>query len=418
MKGEESPTTPRDTTDASQHVTNPTTKSRKLLALLGPALFIWAVWLFWAINADAGKYFTNRSEAGTERPRYFMSVTMAFGSFVAGITSEGGAAIAFPIMTLLMGVKPNLARDFGLAIQSVGMTAAGITIIGNKVMIDQYSLLWCSLGGAPGILTSLLFLDDLDPKIKKLGFVSIWLGFAIVLLAKELIVIYEPYNTTDETIKMDLGCGNRWSSIGWKIVLISFGFLGGMLTGLTGSGIDICCFSCITLLMNVNERTATPTSVILMAINSILGLFVQSIRQVIHKEVWAYWAICVPIVVLGAPLGSFVGSFLRKRIIIAILITIDLTQFIGAWLIIKPWKHSLVFFSIVALLLSILVFCIILGLGHALHTPDSDELEALEISDKNASLRLKAIEIPNMGTSPEPNPPIGAISLSQEGLTL
>ena len=36
---------------------------------------------------------------------WYMSVTMIFGSMVAGATSEGGASIAFPVMTLAMDVK-------------------------------------------------------------------------------------------------------------------------------------------------------------------------------------------------------------------------------------------------------------------------------------------------------------------------
>jgi uncharacterized membrane protein YfcA len=41
-----------------------------------------------------------------------MSVTMAFGSFIAGATSEGGGAVAFPVMTLLFNIAPSIARDF------------------------------------------------------------------------------------------------------------------------------------------------------------------------------------------------------------------------------------------------------------------------------------------------------------------
>jgi len=35
----------------------------------------------------------------------YMTVTMMFGSFIAGSTSEGGAAVAFPVLTLVFHVK-------------------------------------------------------------------------------------------------------------------------------------------------------------------------------------------------------------------------------------------------------------------------------------------------------------------------
>ena len=36
---------------------------------------------------------------------------------LAGATSEGGAAIAFPVMTLAFGIMPAVARDFSFMIQ-------------------------------------------------------------------------------------------------------------------------------------------------------------------------------------------------------------------------------------------------------------------------------------------------------------
>ncbi|MFT5200306.1 MAG: putative membrane protein YfcA, partial [Planctomycetota bacterium] len=49
---------------------------------------------------------------------YFMSLTMAVGSFIAGATSEGGGAVAFPVMTLGFKIAPDVARDFSLLIQT------------------------------------------------------------------------------------------------------------------------------------------------------------------------------------------------------------------------------------------------------------------------------------------------------------
>ena len=37
------------------------------------------------------------------------------------MTSEGGGAVAFPVMTLALNIKPTVARDFSLMIQSCGI---------------------------------------------------------------------------------------------------------------------------------------------------------------------------------------------------------------------------------------------------------------------------------------------------------
>ena len=36
------------------------------------------------------------------------------------MTSEGGGAVAFPVMTLALEIPPAVARDFSLMIQSCG----------------------------------------------------------------------------------------------------------------------------------------------------------------------------------------------------------------------------------------------------------------------------------------------------------
>ena len=54
---------------------------------------------------------------------------------------------------------------------------------------------------------------------------------------------------------------------------ISLGFIGGMFSALAGSGVDICSFSVLCLLFRISEKVATPTSVVLMAINTCVGLY-------------------------------------------------------------------------------------------------------------------------------------------------
>ena len=39
---------------------------------------------------------------------------------ILGMTSEGGGAVAFPVMTLALQIPPAIARDFSLMIQSCG----------------------------------------------------------------------------------------------------------------------------------------------------------------------------------------------------------------------------------------------------------------------------------------------------------
>ena len=62
------------------------------------------------------------------------------------MSSEGGGAVAFPVMTLVLHVSPQVARDFSLMIQSCGMTAAAFTIAWMGVQVEKHSVMFCTVG--------------------------------------------------------------------------------------------------------------------------------------------------------------------------------------------------------------------------------------------------------------------------------
>ena len=86
-------------------------KHRKLIGFLIPFSFFQLCWWCLAFKYDFFSLFADR---------YLLSLTMVLGATVAGMTSEGGGAVAFPVMTLALKITPAVARDFSLMIQSCG----------------------------------------------------------------------------------------------------------------------------------------------------------------------------------------------------------------------------------------------------------------------------------------------------------
>ena len=81
----------------------------------------------------------------------------------------GGGAVAFPVMTLALGVTPPVARDFSLMIQTIGMVAASFTILYQQIKVDWQAIVWCTLGGVVGCPFSLgLIAPHIPPPITKM----------------------------------------------------------------------------------------------------------------------------------------------------------------------------------------------------------------------------------------------------------
>ena len=52
-----------------------------------------------------------------------------------GMTSEGGGAVAFPVLTLAFDTDPKTARDVALLVQGCGMSCATFAIFFMKVRV-------------------------------------------------------------------------------------------------------------------------------------------------------------------------------------------------------------------------------------------------------------------------------------------
>lgn len=245
-----------------------------------------------------------------------VTLTMVFGSFIAGATSEGGGAIAFPVFTKVLKMDPFDAKVFSLAIQSIGMMAATLTIVVMRVQVEWRIILWASLGGALGLLVGSIFITPLlSAALVKMLFTSMIFSFALTLFLLNWKQRF--YNNELVVFK-----GQE------KLIVLAAGFWGGIMTGLVGTGIDIICFSVMVLLFRLPEKISTPTSVILMAFNSLVG-FALHIFVVggFTSEVKNYWLAAIPVVVVGAPLGAYLCTRLNNRTIVTILIGLILIEF-------------------------------------------------------------------------------------------
>jgi len=296
-------------------------KHRLLVGILIPLLFFEILWWLLAIRHNYFEYFPSR---------YLLTITMIFGSTIAGMTSEGGGAVAFPVMTLALNITPHVARDFSLMIQSCGMAAASFTILWMKIKLEKHSLLFCSMGAVGGMVLGLEVVDSLlSSHEKKLGFVCIWFSFAFALF---LLNREHKRKTFDEIQNFGV----------WQAgLLVMMGFLGGIFSAVAGSGVDICSFSLLTLLFRVSEKVATPTSIVLMAINATFGFYWRQMMtdNGVEMDAWGYLIVCVPVVVVFAPMGSLVASHFHRQVLAAMVYILDALALITAFIVIPLDLH-------------------------------------------------------------------------------
>lgn len=251
---------------------------------------------------------------------------MIFGAFIAGSSPEGSAAIAYPVFTLLLDIKPEVARNFAFAIQSLGMTAASLLILGLKIKLDWNYIKYVTFGGVFGLIFGTYYVVPLiSPPMAKLFFVSLWLSFGIVLWRE---------NSNKNRIVHDLIENFNKSD---AIRLLIFGLIGGVISSIFGTGINIFTFCLMTIYYGINEKVAVPSSILIMSFETILGFFLHAgVVNDFQSEAFEMWIACIPFVIIFAPLGSFIVSKLPRTFIGNFLNIILFVQFVGAIWVIKP----------------------------------------------------------------------------------
>jgi uncharacterized membrane protein YfcA len=307
----------------------PTDKSRSALRALRfnllLALFIWIVWLFFGGGNALHHLLID----------WKVALTMVFGSIVGGGTSEGGGAIAFPIFTKLLHIAPYDARNFSLAIQSVGMGAASLSILYQRIPIERRALLYAGVPGIAGVIFGAKWIAPLiPPVIVRTSFTVLVtsLGIALLLVNRE-------------------GGTSRNSKLPWfggpeRIILIAAGFLGGIVSALVGTGENSVAFMVMVLLFRINEKIVTPTTVILMTMATIPGFLVHVFwLKDFSPVVMGYWLAAVPIVAVGAPLGALLCSYMTRRAIVNVLLALIALEFLST-LVLVPISRAVLLASV------------------------------------------------------------------------
>ena len=291
-------------------------RSANFLFYFIPSLMFLVLWLF---------YMTLSERFFLMAQHWQLTLTMAFGSFIAGATSEGGGAVAFPVFTKLLQIPPQIARTFSLAIQMVGMGTASLVIFKYKIPVVKRAIIFSSLGGGIGLWLGTIYLSPLlKPAYFKIAFTVLTLAFGFVLFIENKKILYTRYN--------DL----KNPGLSHNLVLFFTGIFGGMFSSIVGTGIDFLTFSVLVLYYNVSEKVATPTSVVLMAINSTIGFSIHHFYlDTFMGATFDYWLVCVPIVIFGAPLGAIVCSKISRENIIRFLLFLIMVEFVSTIAIVK-----------------------------------------------------------------------------------
>ncbi len=301
------------------------------------------VCLAWSAGVTAAGLWGRVSDHGVA------AATMVVGSFVAGATPQGGGAVAFPVFTKGLEIPSATARTFSLCIQSIGMSTAAISIVLRRSAVE-----WRAVGvgvgtGIVGFLLALWALADWDEPFAPMRIPGpyVKVTFSLIVLAMTaatIVGLRSPIRSVTDQLP---NAGPRT----WTL-LAAFGVAGGVAAALLGSGADVMIYLFLVVILGVRSTVGVPTSVVTMALLSLVGaaVFAGLDRQFSttfaadgsvlavggealdapaaprQADVFGMWLAAVPIVAWGAPLGALVASRLRSTDLARVVVALGATE--------------------------------------------------------------------------------------------
>ena len=242
-----------------------------------------------------------------------MSIVMIFGSLVAGSTPMGGGTVAFPILVMVFGQAPANARNFGLIIQALGMTSAMIFIIGRRVPLPFRLLTGSSMGSVLGFLAGTFAIGPYLPSsLVKLLFSCLWMSFGLLTLARNP----EICGLKGAPPKDAIGIG------------FAAGLIGGTVAAMIGVGVEFAVYAVMVLIFRSDLKIAIPTAVSAAALASIVGAALHISLRDVDSEAFYNWMAAGPIVIFGAPTGTWLVSVLPRVKVLYFVSALCVFQFV------------------------------------------------------------------------------------------
>ena len=315
---------------------NSTSKTVSLRPFVAWLICFYIAWLWLVVSGD---------HLQTVISHWPMAVSMAIGSYVAGSTPMGGGTVGFPVLVLMMDLPATLGRDFSFAIQAIGMTSASIYILCSRQELE-----WPMLRAAlPGVLLGtplgILFIAPLATDLFiKLLFAAMWCSFGLLHLRRiNEITSYE--GMTPHDIAFD-------HKVGFIV-----GLFGSMtIASITGVGIDMMIYMVLVLWCHADLKIAIPTSVILMAFTSLVGISAKLLLGSFQPGTFENWLAAAPIVAIGAPLGAMVVSKIGRRPTLLLVSVLCVLQFF--WTLLHE-KALLTVWNLAATLIGLVLFLLV-----------------------------------------------------------
>ena len=228
-------------------------------------------------------------------------ITSLFIGISLGLIGGGGSILTVPVLVYLFAISPTIAISYSLFI--VGFTSlVGAFNYYRKGLVNFKTVLLFGSSSITTVFIARKFIIPFLPDVFfKIGFLEVthslfvMVVFAILMVAASVSMIRNRKIVAEKQQKEN------------PRMLVIYGVLIGLVTGFLGAGGGFLLIPALVILMKLPMKEAIGTSLLIIALNSLVG-FAGDIGR--HAIDWKF----ITIVSAIAIAGIFIGGYFNQKI--------------------------------------------------------------------------------------------------------
>ena len=218
-----------------------------------------------------------------------------------GLIGGGGSILTVPVLVYLFGISPLLATSYSLFI--VGITSlVGSVNSYRKGYVDVRTALLFSLSSIATVFAIRKLIIPAIPEILSLGKYSIHFSVITMLLFATLMIVAAVSMLRSKAVTKDSTEAPKSN-----LLLLLYGITIGLVTGFLGAGGGFLLIPVLVLILRLPMKTAIGTSLLIIAMNSLIGFAADTG----HFQVDWRFLLTIAIIAIA---GVVIGGLLSKKI--------------------------------------------------------------------------------------------------------
>lgn len=236
-------------------------------------------------------------------------VASIFIGISLGLIGGGGSILTVPLLVYLFNIDAVSATAYSLFIVGTTSVVGSLSYLKKGLVSIKTAIVF----GIPSIAAIFLVREYILPAIPQhimsIGNYTLTKNILLMLLFAILMIV-----ASYSMIKKDRHSGNDvLQRKGFNYQYLFFqGTLTGIVTGLIGAGGGFLIIPALVNLLRLPIKIAIGTSLVIIAINSLIG-FLFSLKQVSIQ--WSFLLSIAAIAVLGILIGSYLSTKIKGTIL-------------------------------------------------------------------------------------------------------